>query len=234
MSNTAQVSPYEESAPGRAAIGEVIDLVVRAFAQTDAERETVARYRELARQDRLAAARLSGGFATTGELARAAARLGFRPAHMSGKTKFDPVRPIELRAADGSALLIHRAKAGLSVVSTGDRLPISNLVRAVTIERVERHLAKSSKGSVTQRLLPSGEVEFATQKPGPSEPRRPQVTAVVSGDGSINVDISGTCGGECVGMVDALANAVGGTVTDRKIKPDYYASPVAPGESVRI
>lgn len=233
MSNTASVSPYEQNDSRAEVIGEVIGAVIDAMARTPSERDRIARYQELARQDRLAAAKLTSQFATVRELTRSAAQLGYRAASTGGGGKLHASRPVELRAADGSALLIHRTSAGLSVLSTGSRAPIDELVRSVAVERVERHLATSGNRPV-QRKLPGGEVEFTAPKHRSTQGSAATVKAVVAGDGRVNVDIEGACGGECVGMVDELATAVGGDVVHRKIKPDYYVSPAAPGEPVRI
>lgn len=233
MSNTASVSPYDQNDSRGEVISEVIGAVIDAMARTPSERDRIARYQELARQDRLAATRLTGNFATVRELTRTAAKLGYRASGATGTGKLHASRPVELRAADGLALLIHRTGAGLSVLSTGSRAPIDELVRSVAVERVERHLASPGRRPV-QRKLPSGEVEFTAPKSRAGAGGVARVTAVVAGDGRVHVDIEGACGGECVGMVDELASAVGGDVVDRKIKPDYYASPAAPGEPVRI
>ena len=61
-----------------------------------------------------------------------------------------------------------------------------------------------------------------------------EISAQVHEDGSTLVDINKVDGPHCENMLNDLASAVGGKVTDVKKKPSYFRLPVRKNVGVRL
>lgn len=236
MSNTATVTPYQPSQAGveaAAAVGAMIGAIAQAFGSTDAERKVVERYRAMARQDRLSAARLDCRLADNGDLFTAARSLGYA-CGAGDLAALGAGRPVELVGAGGASLVLRRSGNTLSVLSAGGQAAISKMVRRVTLDRAQRHLEAISGGKVAAQQLANGEVELKAREARPKSDGAATVTTRIDAEGMVHVDIANIRGGRCEQVLGGFAAAVGGEVITKTLKPDYYATPVAPGEPVHI
>lgn len=245
MSNTASVTPYQDNsstaADHAAVIGQVLSAIAETFAATDAERETLSRYRELARTQRLGVARLDDRIGNHGDLIAGASRLGFvvaRPTlRGTSKARGLPAdRPVELINPKGDSLLIRDGANGLAILSSSGESTIHAVVRQVTLGRVERYLTGLSGSPVVSRQLASGETELLAREAQPLGKGQAvaTLTARVAGTGVVHLDIAGLQGRSCEQVLDDMAQAVGGQVNNLVLKADYYAAPATPGEPVHV
>jgi hypothetical protein len=245
MSNTSSVTPYQSDRAGAAAaaaaaaVGWAVAALAEALAATDGEREMIARYRSLARAERLGGARLDCRIADNGDLVAAARSLGFdtvRPADRASLAsgRLDLGRPIELVDRKGAAMVLQRTADCLAIISSDGQGTINDVVRQVTVTRARRHLAALSGGEVVSRRLANGEIELQACEVRSRHDGAATVTARVAPTGVLQVDVAGLRGARCEQLLSELAEAVGGEIDAISLKPEYYATPVAPGEPVRI
>lgn len=238
MSNTARVTPYTDDRPAEViteAIDEMISALRDAAPPTEVETAAIARYRDMARSGLLSSARVDTRLAENDDLIQAARSLGFKPV----RSTCSPRAPVELVGPSGATLLIKAGGDGLQLLG-GGRVDIGAglrtdaigaVVRQCTLERARRHLEKRSGKPVRTKLLANGEVELqAMDERDTGSPAG--VTAVVARDGRIELDIA-CADARCAQVLDGFAGAVGGTVRNKTIKPEYY-TPAQPGEPTRI
>lgn len=236
MSNVATVTPYQPSQAGTeaaAAVGAMIGAIAEAFGTTETERDIVARYRAMARQDRLSTARLDSRLADHGDLFNAARQLGYS-CGAGGLAQLGAGRPVELVGAGGASMVLRQSGESLSVLSVGGQATINDVVRRVTLDRTQRHLEVLSGGKVSMRRLANGEVELQAREARPQPDGAATVTTRIDTKGVVHVDIANIRGGRCEQVLGDVAAAVGGEVDTKTLKPDYYAVPGAPGEPVHI
>lgn len=228
MSNHAYVNPYRDDRPNDVSaevVGEVLRAIGDTFVRTDAEQAAVERYRQLEREQRLIGARVDLRLADNGDLLRAARELGYKP------TSMPPMAgAVELIGPGGATLLMRQSHDQMELL-TSRRDAIAAVVRRCTLERAQRHLARTPGGKLHSKQLANGEVELRVVD-GADSAAPAVVTARIAVDGRIETDIS--CdGGRCDALLDGLANAIGGRIRNKTLKPQYYA-PVQPGEPTRI
>lgn len=232
MSNVATVTPYQPTSDG-IDVGASIGALAAIFATTDEERDVIDRYKAMARNDRLSVARLDARLADGGDLLTAARSLGY-VGGSADAARLAAGRPVELLGSGGSSMMLQRVDQGIAMVAPGGRTAIDHVVRNVSLNRTQRHLEAISGGSVARRQLPNGEIELRARE-APGHPGGgATVTTRIDSAGNVRVDISQVRGNRCATVMEAVAEAVGGTIDTQTLKPDYYVEPVAPGEPVHI
>jgi hypothetical protein len=238
MSLTSTVDPYvDEQAETVAPAVEPVDAeearrrevererfeaeIERSLEQAAESRRERAARQALASHGRLTSKKLH--VARPEELVRAASALGYR-VERSG------VHGALLRAENGTVLGLSRDRHGrLELRSSAGPRPLQELVREHTRTATVGHL-KALGYSLREARLSSGEVQLVAQAPqGPA-----QLSVQVNADGTTWVDVAGVSGSGCGDVVAGLARAVGGQVTDRKPKDDWFRLPAgAPKARVR-
>lgn len=229
MSNTAEVTPYQSSASI-----EVISQLLAAFARTDAERATIARYKDLKRQERLAAVRINVSQAGPQNLLDAAQALGFAPIKPVSLQKCDLRKPVELQDQKGRRLAVQLTGNRLALISENGRAPINDVVRRLTLDNTRRHLEAFGGGHVTSRQLLNGEIELTATEVKAKPDGAAAITARVDKTGVAHLDISNVRGGRCEKVLADFAQSVGGNAKNKKLKAAYYDDPSAPGEPARV
>jgi hypothetical protein len=122
----------------------------------------------------------------------------------------------------------------LAILSCGGGSSVDALVNRTVLQRTERQLAQMSGAKVSKRVLPNGEVELVANEAGPGEGGAGRVAARIDAQGVVRADVSCLAGARCEVVMAELADAIGGEIIDRRLKEDYYAEPVAPGEPANI
>jgi hypothetical protein len=160
-----------------------------------------------------------------------AAKLGYRVESVrQSSASFSNDSPILLQRASGERLAIARNNSGkLAVHTLGDRRRVQDLVREHTVDRASAHLAATGM-TVESVRLSNGEVQILAREL--SAGRRggaAEIKAQVRVDGTAMVDVDKVKGSRCEEIVQDLAEAIGGEVSNMTKKDSYYQ---LPGEAV--
>ena len=253
MSNTATVTPYESSpssdsgSVGLAGAICVAGIAVVATAaawlceESEQDRVASARLAEARKRDLTDGAGLrvaldgvrvytsSLHVSDVAPILLAAEGLGFNrgcPQGLQGGTK--PF--VFLTNGAGARLAVERTTEGRVKLhsSESQQRVQASVVRQQSMRGVIGELVKGGFQVQTGRSA-NGETQLLG-KPGSSAGGAPvgEVRAQVRADGAIWVDIEKTKGRVCEQMVRDIADAVGGTVTDMRIKSEYYQLPGEP------
>jgi hypothetical protein len=256
MSNTAEVTPYEQvessaasEAAGAlamatigvaalagiataAAIGAGARGVGKLLAENDDERDAKRRYlgartAELLRSTPPRVLRLRQR--NTASLVATAQKLGYRVAAKSTA----PGRRLMLSHANGETLVLSQRAGNVDVASNpGREEAIHALARQDVLDRALKYLGDNSGGAVEVKHRQDGTVELRAE-PGALQPDgEARLTAHIDRQGIAHVDIEGIRGGRCEKILQNFADAVGGQAKNKRIKPDYYR--VKPGEPARV
>lgn len=240
MSNTADVSPYEDTdtaldgareigtaaAPLGAALAATLAAALARDAAGEAAREAARAQR---RQDRIAGARLHLHGSDPAPLLEAARALGFAPlpALAAG--------PVELANAAGERIALVASGGRLALAGTLPAARLRALVGAASLAQARRHLEAFSGGRVAVRRLANGETELHAVEAVPAgRGGKAAITARVAPDGVARLDIDGLRGPRCEAVLADFARAVGGQPRNKRLKPAYHASPGRPGEPARL
>jgi hypothetical protein len=163
-------------------------------------------------------------------IVKTAEKLGYRLQSISQPSaSLRTESPILLERASGERLAIARNSAGrLAVHTVGERRRIQDLVREHTVERAREHL--TAKGMTVQSAqLPNGEVQILAREQAMSgRGGAAEIKAQVRVDGTALVDVDKVQGKRCEEIVQELAQAVGGEVSDMRMKSSYYQLPGEP------
>ena len=160
-------------------------------------------------------------------LVRTAEKLGYRlERHVSLDQRTAQQPWILLRGNEGERVAIERTSKGKLVVHTGagrDRL--EELVRRHTVDQALEHLSKKGM-SVRAATLPNGEVQIVAKEQGQGLAHdTAEVKTQIGRDGTVWVDVDGVRGTRCEAIVEGLAKAVGGQVSQTSRKSDWYQLP---------
>jgi hypothetical protein len=257
MSNTAEVTPHvDDQSPAEAeaaetlasavagviavggiaafaAIGAGARLAASVLAETDEER--AARERHAAARS---AALLQRGTPCEMRLRRpdprsliaAAKRLGYRS--VGFKTRVN--EPMTLARSDGDLLVLSRSRGHLGVTSNAGQEAIHEVVRQATLDDVTRHLQSATGKQVRVRETRDGRIELrAAEAESKQEDGSAQITVQIDRRGVAHVDIEGVRGNRCEKVLQRVAEAIGGQVKNKRIKPDYYVDAAAEPARVR-
>lgn len=254
MSNTAEVTPYiEETRPTANDAGETLAAAMAGvvaigglamvattglacagaraaanlLAETDEERASGEQFRqarsiELLKRARPCQQRLRRNDPQA--LVAAAERLGYR-ALRSGAASAERTT---LARPNGDLLVLSSSCAGIKVTSSVGREAIETVVKQATVYQVERHLQKVGGAATQVRQLRDGSIELRTSEPDGKHPDgRAKITARIDRRGVTHVDIDGIRGNRCESVLEGIADAVGGAVRNKRIKPNYYEAAAA-------
>lgn len=229
MSNTATVTPYADTAAEASVSTPARDVVSWLCAPPSA---AVVQARERARHatpravaaDTIRRAQLEHvelQATTPDSLLATAQHQGYRMRRRAGQVFLEhPASRTRLAIETTSAgtLLRHVAGAGRSAAQA--------LVRQNTVDRTVAHL--QARGMRVEGQTAHGELRMTAVEQGGQEQAR--IDARIDSDGTLHVDVSGVRGGRCDTLVNDLAHAVGGRITDQQFKPARFQ----PGEPARV
>lgn len=248
MSNVSIVNPFANAAEAAAdGIQECVSAVAEWLsATTDAEQAAGAQLNAMRRRERLSA-HCSNTLPTSphppaiplhlrdpGKLVLAARKLGYRVAEIAplqepnAKTA-DVSPPVLLEGADGQRIAIQATPAGhLTVHTSSDIRHIRAIVRQHTLDRAKEHLRQRGM-SVRVQTRSTGDIDIiAKEREDIFGDGKAAVTARVTGDGRVRVDVDDVRSNRCEKISDDLAEAVGGKVTRDKKKDSYWLLPGGP------
>lgn len=230
MSNTAVVSPVAVASVAAAPVVVAGAAVYWLLRETPADRGARARLKATRLQERLDAARCDlGALPTVAPLLETAERLGYQlePVHAplttSGvaDTRQLPEPLLVACAPDGRLSLHAESDRGRSAAH---RL----LAEHATRTAFEHLSALGMQPTLT--TLPSGEIEIAARELTARPDGAARITAQVQPDGVTHVDIDGLRGTRCEQLLQGIARAQGGVVSERRFKPAAFQRP---GESIK-
>jgi hypothetical protein len=220
----------EESAEDRAALKRLKDAQGRELL---ANRSNVAGVDESVRQASLKITSVDLQLRNPDSLIHTAEKLGYQVQSVrQSSAGLTTDAPILLRRASGERLAIARNSSGkLAVHTWGDRRRVQDLVREHTVERASAHLVARGM-TVKSARLANGEVQILANEQGVG--RRggaAEIKAQVRVDGTAMVDVDKVKGNRCEEIVQELAQAIGGEVSNMTKKDSYYQ---LPGEPTKI
>lgn len=256
MSNTAVVTPV--AAVGGAGIaaavigGCILGLAAAASwvcRETDDDRKAITEYREARRREFLEnpfhatdlnsvreawpQLKAENLYITNPEsLIRSAQNLGYRLEPLADVKKSLVEQPyILLQKTTGERLaLSYNDDRRIVLTTAGDDLRLSHLVRQHTVERALDHLQK--KGLTIQTTtLPGGELQIlARERTSKRKDGLAEIKAQVRNDGTAWIDVDRLKSDRCREIVQEFAEAVGGKVTEMKMRGLSFQ---LPGEPVK-
>lgn len=259
MSNTGIVDPVAAAADGVCIAAELVgDCIVELAAaaswlcqETEKDRKAVTKYREAKRRELLGKSAMNNArFETIREawpqlkaeslyiknadtLVLAAKTLGYHLEPLADTKK--PLRHqphIFLQKPTGERLAIGFNKdRRIVLATTGDDSRLRHLVRQHTLDRSLDHLQKKGM-SVRTATLSTGEVQIlAREKTNKRRDGLAEIKAKVRNDGSVLIDVDRLQGNRCHEIVQDFAEAVGGQVTEMKMKTACFQLPGEPAKT---
>lgn len=258
MSNTAVVTPVAAATAGGGGIvmlvgGCILGLAAAAAwvcKETEEDRKAVEEYRAARQRDLLEDPLRTTDMKTAHEawpllkaeslhisnpetLVQSAQRLGYRLAPLVDVKK--PLRHqphIFLEKPSGERLAIsYDTDRRIVLTTAGDDSRLRHLVRQHTLDRALDHLAK--KGLTVQTAtLANGEVQIlAREKTSRRRDGLAEIKAQVRNDGTAWIDVDRLHGNRCQKIVQEFAEAVGGQVTEMKMKALSFQLPGEPAKT---
>lgn len=261
MSNTTDISPYDDDEPvsssssgyeswdsgASSSSGGVCaaacDAVRWLCEVTDEDRAAVARAKGVQRNERLRA------FFAQGQAPRiTAARLtltALDPLLQSARNLGYKVQPLTSQASSSSLFLqkgtgewlaISRDRGRLVVRAAGDMRQVHALMRQHTQDRVLEHLGKRMGMDIRAARLANGEIQISARETSLRHSDGQAVMkAQVRQDGGLWVDVDGIRSNRCERVVADLAEAMGGEITAMKKKAAAFTLPGEPTKTaVRV
>jgi hypothetical protein len=250
MSNTATVSPYDDSSQTSLSEGVVAGAILGGAAvaataaiagitataaamkwlceDTPQQKSALQKAREEDKEMLVRETlRLSSVALTLRDeraFAQSAEAVGFRPRAVAGSV-------LMLESATGVRLAVAKSPSGRLVVhSNGGRKVVAEVVSRHNLEHSKKHL-KALGMDLTERKTASGEIELVGVERRESHgDGRAAVSLRVRRDGSLSVDVDGIAGSRCEQLVAGIASATGGEVTKMERKRSYFERP---GEATR-
>jgi hypothetical protein len=246
MSNTATVSPYDNSnqssalegavAGGAAVAASVAVAGVTATAaalkrlceDTPEQKAVLQRAREEDRELLVRETlRLSSVALTLRDeraFALSAVALGYKPRAVAGNV-------LMLESAAGQRLAVTKSASGKLVAhSNVGKKAVAQIVSQHNLEQGKRHL-KALGMDLVERKTTSGEIELVgVERRDTHGDGRAAVNVRVRRDGSLLIDVDGIAGARCEQLVAGIASATGGEVSQLNRKRSYFERP---GEATR-
>lgn len=250
MSNTATVSPYDESSQTSAVEGAVAGAIAGGAAvaataaiagitataaalkwlceDTPEQRAALQKAREEDKEMLVRETlRLSSVALTLRDeraFAQSAEAAGFKPRAVAGNV-------LTLENATGLRLAVTKSPGGKLVAhSNAGRKVVAEVVTRHNLEQGKKHL-KALGMDLTERKTASGEIELVgVERRETHGDGRAAVSLRVRLDGSLLVDVEGIAGSRCEQLVAGIASATGGEITGMDRKRSYFERP---GEATR-
>lgn len=250
MSNTATVSPYDDSSQTSAFEGAVAGAVAGGAAvaasaavagiaataaalkwicqDTPAQRAALQKAREEDREMLVRETLRLNSVALTlrdeRAFARAAEAAGFKPRAVAGNV-------LTLESATGLRLAVTKSPSGKLVAhSNAGKKAVAEVVFRHNLEESKKHL-KAVGMDLTERTTPSGEIELiGAERREANGDGRAEISVRVRRDGSLLIDVDGISGHRCEQLVAGIASATGGEVSQMTRKRSYFERP---GEATR-
>lgn len=242
MSNTASVIPV--IIIGCPPLGIIIGTVALALwleKCSPEDKAAVERLKEEQKRERLSArngrlvsnespVRLTSAslhLRSTEPLQRTAEKLGYRTVKsVSNEPHILLARP------SGERLAIGLDKQGQVTVTANNEGHVKNLVRCHTVDRAVEHM-KGKGMKIQTASLPNGEIRITGNERRTRKDGKAKVTTQVHSDGSLFIDVDNVKSNRCESIVSELADAVGGKVSDLKLKNSYQL-PVSDRRRVKL
>jgi len=258
MSNTAVVTPVADSTGGAGIAATMIGGCILGIAaaavwlsqETEQDRKAVEEYREARRRELLENPLGRTDLRTVHEawpqlraeslyisnpetLVQSAQRLGYRLEPLADVKKPLRYQPhIFLQKPSGERLAISYNEDRRVVLTTaGDDSRLRHLVRQHTVDRALDHLQKKGL-SIQTATLSNGEVQIlAREKTNQRRDGLAEIKAQVRNDGTAWIDVDRLQGNRCNEIVQEFAEAVGGQVTEMKMKAVSFQLPGEPAKT---
>jgi len=162
-------------------------------------------------------------------LMSAAADLGYRVVQAPDVSLHDAASPVLLERGDGGRIAITRNEQGrLGIHTAADQGLLHALMSRHTEERVLSHLANKGMNLQTARLA-NGEMQILSSEPDAGQVGgAAEVKTQVRSDGTAWIDVDECRGRRCEDIVQQIAGAVGGTVTETTKKDAWFQLPGEP------
>jgi len=248
MSNTAAVNPV-------ASIGDCIDGLVSAASWvcqvTDEDQKAVNKYQEARKRELLKSRTMkvvrfdtfrkvwpelkseSLHIKKPDTLILAAKNLGYHLEPLADVKKPLKQQPhIFLRKPTGERLAIGFKKdRRIVLISAGDDSRLHQLMHRHTMDRALDHFKKKGM-TVTTATLPTGEVQIlAREESNKHKDGLAEIKAKVLNNGAALIDVDNLQGSRCHEIVQEFAEAVGGQVTEQKMKTACFKLPGEPART---
>jgi len=245
MSNTATVSPYDNSEQTPALGGAVAGAVLGGAAvaasvavagigaaaaavkwlceDTPEQRAALNKARQEDRQALVRETlRLSSVALTLRDeraFAQSAEALGYKLHAVAGSV-------LMLESATGQRMAVTKSANGRLVAHTNaGRKAVAEVVSRHNLEQGKRHL-KALGMDLTERKTASGEIELVgVERRDTHGDGRAAISVRVRRDGSLLIDVGGIAGARCEQLALGIASATGGEVTQLNRKRSYFERP---------
>lgn len=264
MSTEAKISPYEGNpeninhgsglvsdiaigAIGLAAgiaIGSVA-LIAKGLTLDEKQKEALARRKEEERIERarvkkpeqLEIAIVPLKLRAPDTLVKSAISLGFKlqPFELP-QVSLQSQPSITLARPSGETLTIRRAETGRLLIETQRRniATVPEVMKKHTIDQAINHLRKQCR-SVEAKMGRNGEYIIVAQEGNQGQKDgAARITAHISKEGVVTVDVSNIKGSRCEKIINDIARAIGGECIRGRKKSEYFQVPVEQKEKIRV